>query len=213
MKMTKVVLLIWIAVLIFALPSLATDRPYDKTGPSDVVKEISIFRKERDNFFKSHPRSPLKESDRLNFHQLSYYPIDLRYRFQGKIELYSIDIRAPRYYVTFLTNKGTQKRYVRYGQFRLKWNGKEYTLQIFKSILSDMLFIPFKDKTNGKETYSSGRYVDAEVLIPGYETTIDFNEAYNPSCAYNERFTCPIPPEENTLDMEVHAGEKKFRPI
>ena len=67
------------------------------------------------------------------------------------------------------------------------------------------------NENSGKETYSSGRYLDAEITVPAYETVIDFNEAYNPSCAYNDRFTCPIPPGENTLDMEVQAGEKKFR--
>src|SRR4030042_775664 len=71
-----------------------------------------------------------------------------------------------KYYATFLTNKGTNKRYIRYGKLQFRLNGKDYTIETYKSILSDMLFIPFKDMTNGKETYEGGRYIDAEIL-PG----------------------------------------------
>ena len=192
-------------------PSLAIDRPQNEAGQSEVVKEIKDFRKERDDFFKSHERSPLRFADKLKFGHLRYYPVDLHYRFFGKIDRYVLDIRDPRYYATFMTNKGTKKRYVRYGQFRFTLNGKQHVLQLYKSILSDALFIPFEDKTNGKETYSGGRYLDAEIVVPEYEATIDFNMAYNPSCAYNEKFICALPLEENALDIEIDAGEKKFQ--
>ncbi len=86
-------------------------------------------------------------------------------------------------------------------------NGKPYALEIYKSILSDTLFIPFKDKTNGKETYEGGRYIDAEIMAD-YKMILDFNMAYHPSCAYNDKFICALPPRENTLDIEVHAGER-----
>ena len=76
--------------------------------------------------------------------------------------------------------------------------------------MSDTLFIPFKDKTNGKETYDGGRYIDAEIL-PGYKMGLDFNMAYHPSCAYNEKFICVLPPRENTLEIEIKAGEKNFK--
>jgi len=74
-----------------------------------------------------------------------------------------------------------------------------------------MIFIPFYDKTNGQETYEGGRYLDAEILMPGYRLAIDFNNSYNPSCAYNEKFVCVLPLEENRLNLEVQAGEKKFK--
>ncbi len=120
-------------------------------------------------------------------------------------------MRNPEYYATFLTNKGTKKRYVRYGQFRFALDRREYSLPLYKSILSDTLFIPFRDKTNEKETFPGGRYLDAEVVLPGYTTTIDFNMAYNPSCAYNDNVICVIPPKESALDIEIRAGEKKFK--
>ena len=201
----------WIFTLPWSLPAIAAENPENGRERLEVIKEINNFRKERDDFFKNHPRSPLKRQDKFKFDHLRYFPADLKYRFQGKIERYTIDIRDQQFHATFLTNKGTKKRYVRYGQFRFILNGKENVLQIYKSILSDTLFIPFKDQTNGRETYSGGRYLDAEILLPGYETTIDFNMAYNPSCAYNENFTCVIPPDENVVDLKIEAGEKNFR--
>ncbi len=201
---------VFVCVLLSAILSGAIGLPQKEVGQSELVEEIKNFREERDAFFKSHERSPLRFADKLKFGHLRYYPVDLHYRFVGKIDRYVLDTRDPQYYATFLTNKGTKKRYVRYGKFRFALNDKQYVLQLYKSILSDALFIPFKDKTNARETYSGGRYLDAEIVVPGYEATIDFNMAYNPSCAYNEKFICALPPEENALDIEIHAGEKKF---
>jgi len=73
-----------------------------------------------------------------------------------------------------------------------------------------MLFIPFKDETNGKGTYEGGRYIDAEILL-GYKMILDFNMAYSPSCAYNEKFVCVLPPRENMLGIEIRAGEKNIK--
>jgi uncharacterized protein (DUF1684 family) len=180
-------------------------------------KEITLeeqrvlkWRKERDIFFKSHQRSPLLPQDKKNFNGLKYYPFDPQYVFSGKIVRFNFNINNPKYYATFLTNKGTNKRYIRYGKFHFQLGGKEYTIEIYKSILSDSLFIPFKDKTNEKETYEGGRYIDAEIL-PEYRMVLDFNMAYQPSCAYNEKLVCALPPRENMLDIEVQAGEKNYK--
>ena len=173
-------------------------------------KRVLEWRKERDEFFRTHQRSPLAPKDRRNFKGLRYYPFNPKYTFSGQIERYILHIDNPKYYATFLTNKGTNKRYLRYGKFHFKLDGKEYMLEIYKSILSDTLLIPFKDMTNGKETYDGGRYIDAEIL-PGYRMMLDFNMAYHPSCAYNEKFICVLPPRENTLEIEIKAGEKNFK--
>ena len=85
------------------------------------------------------------------------------------------------------------------------WGPRQADFQSFR-----MRFIPFKDKTNGKESYEGGRYIDAEIL-PGYKMVLDFNMAYHPSCAYNDKFICVLPPRENMLDLEIRADEKKFR--
>lgn len=177
----------------------------------EIIQAIQSFRKERDHFFKNEPNSPLEESDKIHFKSLNYFPVDLKYRFEGKIQRYIININDPKYYSTFPTNKGPKKRYVRYGKFRFTFEGKEYTLQLYKSILSDAIFIPFYDKTNGHETYEGGRYLDAEILMPGYQIIVDFNLSYNPSCDYNEKFVCVLALEENRLNTEIRAGEMKFK--
>lgn len=173
-------------------------------------QRVLEWREERDAFFKNHQRSPFLPEDKKNFKGLKYYPFNPRYVFSNNIERFIFQIDNPKYYATFLTNKGLNKRYIRYGKFHFQSNGKEYSIEIYKSILSDTLFIPFKDKTNGKETYEGGRFIDAEIL-PGYKMVLDFNMAYHPSCAYNEKFICVLPPRENMLDIEIRAGEKNFK--
>jgi uncharacterized protein (DUF1684 family) len=182
----------------------------DKEFLANGKKYVMQWRKDRDQFFRNHERSPLTPSEKKNFKGLKYYPFDPVYIFLGPIERYILHINNPKYYATFLTNKGTNKRYLRYGKFQFKLNGKDYTIEVYKSILSDLLFIPFKDATNGKETYGGGRYIDAEIL-PGYRMVLDFNMAYHPSCAYNEKFICALPPRENMLEIDIKAGEKHFK--
>ena len=178
---------------------------------ADVVRieseKVMKWRKERDQFFKTHQRSPLTAAEKKKFTGLHYFPFNARYCLEGRIEREILHINDPKYYATFLTNKGTNKRYIRYGRFRFNLDGKDVVIEVYKSILSDNLFIPFKDLTNGKETYEGGRYIDAEILA-GYQMVLDFNIAYYPSCAYNEKFTCALPPKENYLPVEVKAGEK-----
>lgn len=197
--------------LLFLMGSLGPAYSREPKSQDEIIQAIQSFRKERDHFFKTAHNSPLEESDRHNFKGLHYYPIDIKYRFEGEIERYIININDPKYYAIFPTNKGPRKRYVRYGKFRFSFEGKEYSLELYKSIGSDLIFIPFYDKTSGKETYGGGRYLDSEILMPGYRIVIDFNYAYNPSCAYNEKFVCVLPLEENRLNIIIRAGEKKFR--
>ncbi|MGQ9510120.1 MAG: DUF1684 domain-containing protein [Thermodesulfobacteriota bacterium] len=205
---------LWTSGVIFVFISFGSFQltfSEEKENAEKIIQAIQTFRKEKDHFFKTAPNSPLEEFDKLRFRGLRYFPIDLRYRFEGKIERYIININDPKYYAIFPTNKGPRKRYIRYGKFRFTIDGKEHTLELYKSIGSDIIFIPFYDKTNGKETYEGGRYLDAEVLMPGYRIVVDFNYAYNPSCVYNEKFVCVLPLEENRLKIEIPVGEKKFK--
>ena len=198
-------------IILLFIGWLESTYPKNSQNSEEIIQAIQLFRKERDHFFKTAPNSPLEESDKIRFRGLRYFPIDLKYRFEGTIERYIININDPKYYSTFLTNKGPRKRYIRYGKFQFSFEGKEYSLELYKSIGSDVIFIPFYDKKNGHETYEGGRYLDAEILMPGYRLAIDFNYAYNPSCAYNDKFVCVLPLEENRLKIEVPVGEKKFR--
>ncbi len=171
-------------------------------------ENLRALRKERDRFFREEARSPLKESDRKSFKGLPYYPIDLRYAMTGPIEKYPVDPKP--LYVLLPTGKEAGRRYVKYGRFNFRWGGKTYVLQIYRPLGGGELFLPFKDKTSGTETYSMGRYLTIEPA-PGEKVLIDFNRAYNPFCQYNEKYTCPFAPEENWIDFAVRAGEKKFR--
>ncbi len=202
----KVVFLIFAIVLLLEGVALCGEE-VDKESLEKEKKYVMEWRKDRDEFFRTHQRSPLTPAEKKLFKGLKYYPFDSQYIFSSQIERYIFHINNPKYYATFLTNKGTNKRYIRYGKLQFRLDGKNCSIEVYKSILSDMLFVPFKDMTNGKETYEGGRYIDAEIL-PGYRMILDFNMAYYPSCAYNEKFICALPPRENMLGIEIKAGER-----
>jgi uncharacterized protein (DUF1684 family) len=170
-------------------------------------KEIEEERSEKDRFFKESPRSPLRAQDINHFKKLDYYPIDLRYTFMGEIER---NPKARAEYIKLPTNKGNFRKYVKHGKFRFNLEGREFILTIYRYLGRPNLFLPFRDKTNGLETYENGRYLEVE-LVGKDRAIIDFNKASNPYCAYNHKYTCPYADEENTLDVAMRCGEKKFK--
>jgi uncharacterized protein (DUF1684 family) len=162
----------------------------------------------RDAAFKSEESSPLLPQDRTGFRGLAYYPVDPGLRFTVRLHRYS----SPKQ-VRLGTNTGEIRSGLRYGYFDFQVGDQACRLQAYR--LEDSpgsvpyLFVPFRDATSGQETYGSGRYIDLKENTSGiYE--LDFNRAYNPSCAYNQEFSCPVPPEENTLKVAIRAGEKIF---
>ncbi len=171
---------------------------------------IAAHRKKYVEELLAEPRQPLKPADMA---KLSFYPADVRYRVQATVVLTpgSKPFRIP-------THSGKQKLFREYGTLLFVLNGEKLTLHAYQSV--DMvsgktndtyLFVPFRDRTNYEDTYGGGRYIDlspAEVV--NGQIVIDFNKAYNPYCAYSEGFNCPIPPDENTLPVEIAAGEKTF---
>jgi len=170
-------------------------------------EKVKAFRKERDRFFREDSHSPLKESDRKRFRGLLYYPIDLKYTMIGSIGKHPTEPKP--FYVTLPTNREVGKKYVKYGWFQFKWEGRDYVLQIYRPLGGGELFLPFKDKTSGTETYSKGRYLYVEPMPDG-RVLIDFNRAYNPFCEFNEKYTCPFASEENGLGIAIRAGEKRY---
>jgi uncharacterized protein (DUF1684 family) len=209
MRWWGVLFILGLFLLLEGIPSTGDGAHSSVMTPQEL--QVIEWRKERDAFFETHQRSPLTPEDKKHFKGLKYYPFDPKYVLSGQIQRYIRNINNPEYYATILTNKGTNKRYVRYGKFHFQLDGKDYSLEIYKSILSDRLFVPFKDRTNGKETYEGGRYIDAEIL-EGYKMVLDFNMAYHPACIYNDKFVCVLPPKENSLNVEIRAGEKNFKP-
>jgi uncharacterized protein len=163
----------------------------------------------RDAAFKSVTDSPLLEPDKAAFKGLSYYSLAPGLRFSVPLHRYP----SPKQ-VRLATNTGEIRSGLCYGYFEFKVEEQVCRLQVYR--LEDApgsggayLFIPFRDSTSGNETYSAGRYLDLKENTSGIYD-LDFNRAYNPSCAYNSEFSCPVPPAENTLSVPIRAGEMKF---
>jgi hypothetical protein len=116
------------------------------------------------------------------------------------------------------TSSGQTATYTKFGELKFEIDGKSYKLAVYQSLSAkrmpqyrDYLFIPFKDLTNGKESYGGGRYLDLRMKeIEGDKIYLDFNKAYNPYCAFSTGYSCPIPPKENHLKVAIEAGEKNF---
>jgi len=200
-----------ISFLCLLLLSGKVDLPLSKEDENPMERreeKLKAFREKKDRFFKENAQSPLMESDRRKFKGLIYYPIDPKYSMIGSIEKYPTEPKP--IYITLPTNKERGRKYVKYGRFKFKWEGKEYVLQIYRPLGGGELFLPFKDKTSKTETYPKGRYLYIEPMAGG-KVLIDFNRAYNPFCQFNEKYACPFAPEENWLDIAIRAGEKRFR--
>jgi uncharacterized protein (DUF1684 family) len=171
-------------------------------------EQIERERKFKNDFFLAHPQSPLPELKRENFKGLDYYPPNIDYKFELRLHEFK-----EKNTIKMHSTHDKEQEYVRWGEFRFKIHGKECNLRVYKRGKEELLFIPFKDKTNGKETYGAGRYLDLrpqEHYLGEGKWILDFNRAYNPWCAYSEDYTCPFTPTENWLDIPICAGEKNY---
>jgi len=166
------------------------------------MSELDEFRAEKDDFFGHHPQSPLTPEQKRIFKGLNYFPENDALRLDVEVEL--LKDENP---MMMQTSTGGVQEYTRYGKFKFEVDGQEVALTIYQS--DHGFFLPFVDSLAGKETYPAGRYLDLEAL-PGNHFLVDFNIAYNPYCAYNEMWSCPITPAENRLKVPVAAGEKLF---
>jgi uncharacterized protein len=166
------------------------------------MSELDDFRAEKDDFFKSHPQSPLTREQKKEFKGLNYFPENDALRLEVQVEL--LNDQKP---MLMQTSTGGVQEYMRYGRFKFQVDGQEAELTVYQS--ENGFFLPFVDSLAGKETYPAGRYLEPEPL-PGNRFLVDFNVAYNPYCAYNEMWSCPITPAENRLKVPVQAGEKLF---
>jgi uncharacterized protein (DUF1684 family) len=168
------------------------------------LDEISAFRTEKDEMFKNSGDSPLTETQLTAFQKLNYFPINERYRIEAEFKLNTLEQT-----IEMAITDGSQRTYLIYGNAHFHLDGKELDLTVYKAAdeTSDYLFVPFYDNTSADVTYGGGRYLEPE-LLDNSTLEIDFNMAYNPYCAYNPTYRCPIPPRENSLDVSILAGEK-----
>jgi uncharacterized protein len=191
--------------LVFLTGCSTTETPVREKAPENSILRD---RAKRDAAFKSETDSPIPPKDKPLFRGLEYYPVNTSLRFSVRLTRY----KSPEQ-VRLGTNTGEIRSGIRYGYFDFQAMGKMCRLQVYR--LDDApagearLFIPFRDATTGIESYAAGRYLDLDENTSGlYE--LDFNRAYNPSCAYDIKYSCPVPPAENTLSVAIKAGEKKY---
>lgn len=182
--------------------------------PSVIFAQQSAeeFQKEQNIKFADPEESPLEPEDLENFTKLEFFEIDPDFRVIAEF------VRTPSE-PTFTMKTSTDRLpvYVKYGELYFELKGRKFKLNVYQNQelvqdpeYFDYLFLPFTDLTNGETTYGGGRYLD--LRIPESEEVIlDFNKAYNPYCAYSGRYSCPIPPEENNLELEISAGVKNYQ--
>ncbi|GMQ23320.1 DUF1684 domain-containing protein [Algoriphagus sp. oki45] len=159
--------------------------------------------------FADPESSPLPFEKINGFDGLPFFPIDENYRIVAKLEI--LPASDP---FRMRTSDRSMREFDRYALAHFEWEGKEYTLTVYQNSEDKFepgreksLFLPFTDRSNWNQTYGGGRYLDLEIPEGEY-LVIDFNKAYNPYCAYSDRYSCPIPPKENDLGFEVLAGVK-----
>ncbi|MDY0780265.1 DUF1684 domain-containing protein [Tenacibaculum sp. IB213877] len=168
----------------------------------------SEFQRKLNADFKDASKSPLTKKGLKNFKGLDFFPINDTFKVQAKL---TKTPDAPLF--KFPTTTDRIATYKKYGIVNFTINGQDFQLDIYqdekpKPEYKDYLFLPFLDKTNGKTSYSGGRFVEVFTSDENKDgtITIDFNKAYNPYCAYSNRYSCPITPRNNYLDIEVNAG-------
>jgi uncharacterized protein (DUF1684 family) len=178
---------------------------------------LARFRKGRDELFRSHPQSPIEPDERAEFKGLRYFEPDPGYRVTATFE--------PGDRSELLIDTGGDDGAVKYrraGHLAFSLSGQACRLTVLSLVqYAGGLFVPFRDATSGGETYGGGRYLfdtakDTDALVLEIEAgsprvVIDFNYAYNASCAYSPRWACPLAPRENHLTVAVRAGELSYK--
>jgi uncharacterized protein (DUF1684 family) len=177
------------------------------TDGGGYATQLRANREEKDEFFADHPQSPIPPEQREEFDGLAYFDPAPEYRVDATVAV----VDDPEE-VEMDTSDGRQITYRRPFRFTFESGGERYELSGYRRESDDPIFVPFRDKTTGQQSYKDGRYMELEpeeALTDGDTITIDFNLAYSPFCAYSETFSCPLPPEENWLETAIPAGERE----
>ncbi len=212
-------LLFGIICLFVGILGCADKRKYHDTIKTDIVadnsaivKEIVLFQNKLNEEFKNPETSPLPDRYRKDFEGLDFFQPDTSYRIIASLERTADAIP---FMMPTTTDRLSEE--VVYGVANFTFKGQKYSLEVYQNLelmetaeYKNYLFLPFLDNTNGEETYAGGRYLD--LAIPeGNSIILDFNRAYNPYCAYNKKYSCPIVPKRNNLNTKIKAGVKSFK--
>lgn len=203
MKTNQIILFVVGIVVVSAVAYMFTAAE----SPEAYIEKIEKERERQFKYLRFNVESPLTEDQKRNLQNLTFYEINPIYKVKARL----IPIESKKVRQVPMTD-GSTERYIEhsYAEFELK--GKTNKLLLLQSVSeSDMrnFFLAFADETSGRETYGGGRYLN--VRQDGKNSiTIDFNLAYNPYCAYNPDYACPLPPKENLLTISIEAGEKNY---
>ena len=193
-------------IIIVTLLFFALSTAQDKSIQTSEEFQANLNKK-----FADSTSSPLKKEDLKTFKNLNFFKIDSKYIVEAKL------VRTKKEKVFKMkTSTDRLPEYKKYGELYFKVNGKDLKLNVYQNIdlikkkeYKNYLFLPFTDLTCGNDSYTAGRYIDLRIPKSNI-IIIDFNKSYNPYCAYNYKYSCPIVPAENNLAIEIKAGVKKF---
>ena len=169
------------------------------------MSELTEFRRSKDEFFASDHHSPLTDEQQKGFHGLSYF--DENPALMLALEPKELD---PQETIEMQTSTGDVASYLRWGKLKFQVDGEKAVLTVYRDADGEGFFLPFADRTSGRDTYGSGRYLEPQELPDG-KLLVDFNYAYSPYCAYNEQWSCPLTPFENRIAPAIRAGETNFK--
>lgn len=185
---------------------------YANAQDSLLIKKSLKFQETINHKFHNSLQSPLTKEDFKTFKSLEFFPLDTTLIVTAQF------IRTPKEAPFMMeTTTASQSVYVKYGEAIFSVGDEEFMLNIYQSQrlmtdpeFADYLFLPFTDNSNGEQSYIGGRYLDLKIP-EGNTIILDFNQAYNPYCAYSGHFSCPIPPKDNHISLPILAGVKAYR--
>jgi uncharacterized protein (DUF1684 family) len=194
------------AVLAASLGAACSSNPSIPADDAAAIKEIDAHRADLDRFMREDAASPIPANKKNILIPLRYYPPDTSFSVPAVLNIKS----GTRSVMEVPTSTGAPRRVELVGTLDFTLRGQKLALSAFVDEGTrqiNRLFVPFADTTSGTDTYPAGRYLDLEPTATGIYT-IDFNRAYNPYCAYNNTYECPLPPPSNRLKVAITAGEK-----
>lgn len=188
-------------------------------SPEELVikahkERVLAFRVDMNKKFSDPLTSPLAEAEIEAFKKLKYYAFDHKYLVEAQ---FIPNKKAKKFKMKTTTDR--KPLYSKFAKIKFELKGELYVLDVYQNLgliqkegYEDYLFIPFTDLTNGESTYGGGRYLDFR-MPKGETVEIDFNLAYNPYCAYNYKYSCPIVPLEDHIPTRVEAGVLKYKEL
>ncbi|HYK93046.1 MAG TPA: DUF1684 domain-containing protein [Thermoplasmata archaeon] len=174
----------------------------------EYLTDLETERSMKDQFMAHHAESPFVSARLHDFSGLQYFPPDERFRVRARL------VRSERPQEAYLRTNRDGQAVMRYlGDLAFEIEGERLRLRVYHAGegVGTSVFVPFRDRTSGRETYAAGRYLTLE-LSEDDDYELDFNRAFNPYCAYTESYECPFPPVENDLPVAIRAGEKSWAP-